>query len=151
MNTSPYIYNNEAISIIAIIAVLEKLKQIDIAKIMLILPLLYHKRTLNYLLKLDTNLISLEEFAENNILFSNFNDRFSIYLPIAINAITILEEMNLINIDSNKISYKPDNIIDINNPKLGNRAKSIVAGAFKLSNILEEETNNLYFQLRITL
>ncbi len=151
MKTTPYIYNNEAISIVAIITVLEKLKQIDIAKIMLILPFLYHKKTLSFIEKTNIELLTLEEFTEQKLLFTNFQDRFLTYLPITINSLTILKEMKLIDIKNNKIIYKPDNKFDILNNKLGERVKNIVSSASKLSNLLREDTINLYYQLRIEL
>jgi len=150
-NNTIYIYNNEAISIVAIITVLEKLKQIDIAKVMLILPFLYHKRTLSFIEKTNIELLTLEEFTERKLLFANFQDRFLTYLPITINSLTILKEMKLIEIKNNEIIYKPDNKFDILNNQLGERVKNIVSSASKLSNLLREDTINLYYQLRIEL
>lgn len=118
---------------------------------MLILPFLYHKRTLSFIEKTNIELLTLEEFTERKLLFANFQDRFLTYLPITINSLTILKEMKLIEIKNNEIIYKPDNKFDILNNQLGERVKNIVSSASKLSNLLREDTINLYYQLRIEL
>lgn len=150
-NNNKFIYNNEAISMVALIAVLEKINNLNIAKAMLILPLLYYKRTLNFLNKKDTAKLSLEEFTNHKILLTNFNERFLTYLPITINSISILRELNIIKVSENNIKFIPNNKFDLNNTKLGERAGEIIKGATKISELLKEDTNNLYLQLNIIL
>ena len=151
MKISQYIYNNEAISVIALIAVLEELIEIELTKTMLILPFLYHKRTLDFLEQNNIDNFSIEVLSDKNILLSNFNERFLTYLPIAINSLSILLEIQVIQIVGSRVIYNTENNFDIRVNSLGERAKQIISVAKKLSPLLRNETKILYKHLRVAL
>ncbi|WP_121664502.1 three component ABC system middle component [Metabacillus litoralis] len=152
MNKNLTIYNNELIGLISILSVLNYHKKMSIGKSMLILPFFSHNNTLKVLKRKNIKVRSLEEFIiKYPSNFSNYNERFYSLLPVSINSIILLNRMKLISIKDGEILLKEDNVFEIGNKSLGNRAKEIILGAENLSQILMEDTKNLYLQLRVEL
>lgn len=146
-----YFYNNEAIGFVSIYSVLKKIREINIAKITLVLPLLFHEKTLDYIMKNEIRDYSIDKFTNNSHLFINFNDRFKIYLPICLNVISILKASDLVSINGSVLSINEENEIDISNSKIGNRAEKLRDAGYKLANLLYENETNLFYQLRVLL
>ncbi|MCW3808017.1 three component ABC system middle component [Plebeiibacterium marinum] len=146
-----YFYNNEAIGLISIYSVLQKIREINIAKITLVLPLLFHEKSLKHIMNDDFEDSSIEEFTSNTHLFVNFNDRFKTYLPICLNVISIMKSSDLISFDNNVISINEQKEIDISKAEIGNRGKQLHDAGHKLANILIENETNLFYQLRVIL
>lgn len=94
-----YIYNNEAIASCIILAVLQNIKQIDIARICLVLPFLLDDRTVSALNKEFNTEITLKEFvSQHSRMFCTFNKRYMELLPVLINSIAILEKTKAISV-----------------------------------------------------
>ena len=96
MNKSAYyLYNNVAITAGAIVAMLKSTERVDLAKIALFLPLL-----------LDDNIVkkinekseySFDNIVSLNVLnMSNFNERYRNILPLLMDALSILLDMEVI-------------------------------------------------------
>ncbi|MCO6513442.1 MAG: hypothetical protein J6589_03115 [Snodgrassella sp.] len=118
-----YLYNNEAIATTALLSMINKLKQIDIALAPLILPFLFDNRTVNHLLRKEVNYLNIEQFVQDKRLyFTAFNNRFLSLLPVTINALMILRKSGVIKI-TDMISIKKELEFDIN--KLGIRFAKI--------------------------
>lgn len=148
-----FIYNNEAISTIALGYFISKVKVISIPKLMLILPFVLHEQTLR---QLNNNSInrSLEELIiKKPLLLSNFNSRFKDFLPLSINSVTILYELQIIKIDRDYIYFNEDSNFNYRDLKeIGERAKKILKGIDSLKEIITKTDNNsLYLTLKIEL
>ncbi|MDC5350940.1 three component ABC system middle component [Acinetobacter baumannii] len=95
MKLNYYVYNNEAIACCVLLMVLEKVKEIDYARLLLILPYLLDDRNISFLNK--NKKVSIDFFLKKNNIYYNFNNRYLSLLPVTINSLIILSEMNLIN------------------------------------------------------
>jgi hypothetical protein len=148
-----FIYNNEAISTIALGYFMSKVGAISIPKFMLVLPFVLHEQTLK---QLNNNSInrSLEELIiKKPLILSNFNSRFKDFLPLSINSITILNELDIIELDREYIYFNEKSLFnqrDLN--QIGNRIKKIMKGIDNLIEIITTHDNNsLYLTLKIEL
>lgn len=148
-----FIYNNEAISTIALGYFMSNVGVISIPKFMLVLPFVLHEQTLK---QLNNNSInrSLEELIiKKPLILSNFNSRFKDFLPLSINSITILNELDIIELDREYIYFNEKSIFnqrDLN--EIGNRIKKIMKGIDSLIEIITNHDNNsLYLTLKIEL
>ncbi len=142
-------YNNIGIASIAIHATLNELDSLSLSKAVLIYPFFSSDSLTRFLARKNSNVKSIEQLiAEKTLLFANFNKRYYDTLPHSINAIQLLIETNDINLLDNNLSRNNDFIYT---NKMGNRANRIVKGVKKLSIILNDETENLYSNLRIEL
>lgn len=148
-----YIYNNEAISSIALGYFMSKVKVISINKFMLVLPFVLHEQTLN---QLNNNSInrSLEELIiKKPLLLSNYNSRFKDFLILTTNSVTILNELDVITLDREFIYYNEKSSFNKNNMRdIGNRIKKIMKGIDNLIDIIKsQDSNSLYLILKIEL
>ena len=152
MSKQQTFYNNELIGLISIISVLNYHKEMSLGKSMLILPFITHRETLKILNRKSIKIRSLEELlVKYPSNFTNFNERFNSLLPISINSILLSNRMNLINIEDGYLLLSDEREFEVENKSLGGRANEIILGAENLSNILMEDTHNLYLQLRVEL
>jgi len=152
MKHSSYIYNNEAVSFVAIYSILKEMRSINIAILTLVLPFLLHEKTLNFLHDTDIKSLSLKEFANSNfLLFTNLNERFLIFLPICANVVSILCSTNLAQIQDNQLVINPDNEFEFTGFDIGSRGERLITGAEKLANLLNKNVTELFHQLRIFL
>lgn len=151
MYEGKFVYNNEGLCLFGIMSVLECMKEMSYAKVMLLSPLLFNKEVINSLSR-STKIRSFEEFRVKNInSVSRFNDMYYNFLPLTINTIVILEDMNYIVIDKNSIKLNKVFTCNINLQKIGTRAKKIIKIAPKLANILNEKDEKLYTELGVVL
>lgn len=145
-------YNNELIGLISILAVLNEHKKMSMGKALLILPLISHRNTLKTLNNKRVKIRSFEEFiVKYPSNFSNFNERFFSLITVSINSSILLCRMNLISIEGGSLILSEENKFDFEEMTLGNRAKDVIAGAEVISQLLKEDTHNLYLQLRVEL
>jgi hypothetical protein len=150
MKTLYYTYNNEAIASCVFLAVLEKLKTMDITRSCLILPFLLDDRTVKYLSENQNNEITLEQIKNDKpLLFASFNKRYQSLLPITINALMILNKSNQINIGKEIAII---NTLPIHNAVMGERLNRIISVIptflFVIGN---HSTTKLYELLKIQL
>lgn len=145
-----YTYNNEAIASCVLLAVLNKVDKLDIARTCLILPFLFDDGTVNYLIRDENQNITLEEFVKDKPRsFVSFNRRYVSLLPITINSLMILSKSNQITIL--KEIVKTENI-SFDNENLGQRFNKIEKAIPNFINLLENySTPKLYKVLKIQL
>ena len=137
------LYHNELLGAVSIASVLQY-NNLSSAKILFILPLLFHNETLNYFLKHKPH--NIKTFAtQNSKIIENFDNRFYSLLPITINSVLIAKELNFIKIEQNKLSF---NIFDFDT-SLGKRAEKIILASQKIASLLETETSDLFFYLKV--
>jgi hypothetical protein len=152
MNESNFIFNNEAISTVCIGYFLSNLKVVSIPKILLVLPFVLHEQTVK---KLRNNSLkrSLEEFIlKNPEVVSNFNARFIDFLPLSVNSLTILRELNVIRLDRDFAYLNGNNFHPDYDRNIGDRMKNIFKAIDVLSELmLESDVNSFYLNLKIEL
>lgn len=151
-SSSRYLYNNELIGSIAIASVLKHLEKATISQCALILPLVSHKGTLNFLKRKNSVVRSMEEFiTKKPHFFINFDQRYISLLPVSMNSLILLKEIGLVNIENEFIQYIPENKFDYTNETLGKRIEDIIKSSSTLACLLNDDIANLYLQLRVIL
>lgn len=147
-------YNNIGISLVAFLSTVRYKSSIEYSKALLIQPLLLHNPLVNYIKKTNVKVKGIEDLTLSKVnYFLNFNERYLSFMPLGLNTIAIAHKMNFIYIENNEIIMNKDEIdkFDFTNKTLGNRAKNIINASQKVSKLLNEETSELYFKLRIQL
>jgi len=149
---SKYLFNNEAVGIIAMQATISECREITYAKAMLILPFLLHEDTVATLKRSNSVQRSIEEMMIKKIgNFANFDARYYSLLPISLNVLMILRDMGAIKISRDKI-YPTVELKNLGTANLGKRANNIIEATTKLALLLNgENDSSLYLKLRITL
>lgn len=143
------LFNNIGVASIAIISVMKYSQKLAVPKLVLILPLITHRELLSHLSRSTTTIRSIEKLVADDIAyFSNFSRRFYDNLPLAIEAIQFL-------IDIEALSYS-SGIVELVMPieyteSMGKRAKRIFRAGENISKLLAETSANLYLNLRIQL
>lgn len=144
-----YIYNNEAIATYSILCILEKIERISVTKLTLVLPFLLNNRILQ-LLTSRKKIRSIEELVlKSGGELTNYPDAYEEYLPLCINALTVLTSAQQITLDDGYIMLVKDNYVSLPEKKLGTRAKIIGKGSKKLATLLDDKKENLFLQLRV--
>lgn len=145
-----YIYNNEAIACGCILLVLQKIPNIEIGKLCLVLPFLLDDRTLSLLQKEEYQQMTLKDLiAKKPRIFSTFNNRYLALLPVFINAMTILHINGYIAFNKKSVSL---NSTSINLENYGDRLLKIEKAANILVDfIININTSELYRSLNIQL
>jgi hypothetical protein len=123
---------------------------------MLILPLITHNALVSYLNDSRTKVKGLEQLiVKKTEFFSNFNQRFYSLLELSINSILILIKLDLIKIDQDgqlRINSLNQSLFeDSKRSLLGKRALNIIQASSSIADLLVEENQNLYLQLRVKL
>ncbi|MCT4588906.1 MAG: DUF6521 family protein [Carboxylicivirga sp.] len=153
MKKSAYLYNNEGLASVAI-GYFMKLQGITtLTKALLILPFVFHEPTVRKL-KGRSYKRSLEEFiVKNPECIINFNMRFQDFLPITINSISILNDINVIRIvnDSLHFNYENDFSPELSS-SIGSRAKNIFKAIDVLNELMkDQDSSSFYLKLKIEL
>lgn len=149
------IYNNEAIGCLAIFAILQKLNVVSVAKSLLILPLAFQDELVSYVGRAKSDIKSIEQLIiRKPDLLSNFNSRFYSLLNVSLNSLLMLISLGLIKIDANgKIHIIEDKefITSYEKKIIGERANNILKSSSGIAILLDDNTDNLYLQLRVRL
>lgn len=143
--------NNEIITGISILAVLQQCDRLSMAKAVLIEPLLSYQKV-RYLLKhKKAKIRSIEELIlKENISFADFSERYFDTLLLSLNAISLFHKMHLISIKEDEICFSASDFdFDTN---FGGTTSERIQAAMKLAKILQKgEASDIYLSLRIKL
>lgn len=153
MNKNNFNYNNEAIATMALGYFLHLKQEIELSKILFVLPFILHEPCLKKL-KGTSIIRSLEEFIiKSPETLMGFNSRYFNYLPLAINGITILKEAEIIYAIEDVLYFNNNTEFDpINNFTIGSRAKQLLRGIEALIPIINSDSAaSFYLKLKITL
>ncbi|WP_279067981.1 hypothetical protein [Intestinimonas butyriciproducens] len=144
--------DNELITGISILAVLRFTKKLELSKCMLIEPLLSYSKVLKLLKRSNSSVKSIEDLIiKESIIFSNFSSRYQEKLILSINSLLLFEEMGLLKIDNNNVTYNGYSF-DFSEQSLGEKAKDRISASRKLAEILTKgEASDFYLSLRIEL
>ena len=145
-----YIYNNEAIGVVAIYLVVKNLKEIDYSKAMLILPLMLNDKLIKFIGRANTKVRGIEELIiKKGQVLTDFNEFYLEMLPISINSLIILNEMKVIEIENGIIRFKDKELkVDL---EVSKRIKKMLKSVESICEILKLKNENLYLQLRVVL
>ncbi|EGT3613491.1 hypothetical protein E5N06_09065 [Clostridium perfringens] len=123
MIKSKFLFNNEGICALGIMSILELTCELTYSKVMLISPIIFNKRIVEFL-GTNSKIRSFEEFRLKQVAsIAKFNDMYYNFLPLTINTLVILEDMGFVELNSNKIKLKKTLVESIEINKLGKRAK----------------------------
>ena len=142
--------DNELITGISVLATLKYVGQMEIAKCMLIEPLLSYSKVLQLLRKKNSSVKSVEDLImKESITFSNFNERYRDKFMLSINSIILFKKMGLLSVEENMIIFRGDNF-NFTESSLGKKASTRILASKSLAIILSKgETSDLYLSLRI--
>ena len=145
-----YIYNNEAIGVVAIYLVVKNLKEIDYSKAMLILPLMLNDKLIKFIGRANTKVRGIEELIiKKGQVLTDFNEFYLEMLPISINSLIILNEMKVIEIENGIIRFKDKELkVDL---EVSKRIMNMLKSVESICEILKLKNENLYLQLRVVL
>lgn len=145
-----YIYNNEAIGVVAIYSVIRELDEIEYSKAMLILPLMLNDKLIKFIGRANTKVRGIEELIiKKGQVLTGFNEFYLEMLPISINSLIILNEMKVIEIENGIIrSMNKELKVDL---EVSKRTNSMLKSVEGICEILKLQNENLYLQLRVVL
>lgn len=139
------IYNNELIGIFSVQEVLSIASKIELTNAMLILPIMFHKKSLDYLAHKRTSTLSFQDLLLTKPeLIVSINKRFYNFLPSSINCVSLCIENKIAELDHGKLAFKNKLILDDAIPFIGKRALKIQAASLNIARLLLEEPHNLY-------
>lgn len=153
MNKSAYyLYNNVGITAGTIVALLNSIERIDLAKITLFLPLLLDDNIVKKINEKDG--YSFENIMSLNALnISNFNERYRDMLPLLMNALSILLDLEVITLrGAFIIKRKSEFCTSMLNECDSIRLRAISTAANKLIDVTQNmNLSKMYFRLNIEL
>lgn len=151
MMNSKFIYNNEGICAVGIMAFLEIMEELSYSKVMLIAPFIFNAKLVKFL-GTNSKVRSFEELRVKQVsLVTRFGKMYTNFLPVTINSLVILSEMGFIKLEGETIKLKTPLLQHKNISKLGKRANNIIKVVPKLINLLNEDEEKLYLQLGVML
>lgn len=143
------LYNNIGFCSLAINFTLKHFEELPLPKVLLIMPLISHRGLLKYLSRANVKIKSIESLIINKPDYiSNFNSRFYDSLSLSTNAIQLLLHSGNLHLNNNNISSTSIIAYD---QTMGFRAKEVYKASNNLATILNQNTNDLYTNLRIEL
>lgn len=92
-----YVYNNVAITALAIMSMLSISSRIPLSKVALLMPMLLDDNITQKMVYQNYNSFD-SVVTQNQIYLSNFNDRYTDLLPQVVNGISILLDLNLVSL-----------------------------------------------------
>ncbi len=153
MNKSAYyLYNNVAITAGAIVAMLKSTQSIELARVALFLPLLLDDNIVRKINEKDE--YSFDNIVSLNVLnISNFNERYRDILPLFMDAISILLDMEIIVLRGVFIvNRKLDTCSSIIDECDSMRLQTITIAADQLMKVTQNiDLSNMYFKLNVEL
>jgi hypothetical protein len=149
------LYNNEMIGALSIYFVMSKFSSMEASKSLLILPLSTHNTLISYLNDSRTKVKGLEQLIiKKPEFFSNFNQRYYSLMELSMNSILILIKLDLVSISKDG-QLKPNTFNplfdDSKRSLLGFRGNKIIQASSAIADLLSEDVQNLYLQLRVEL
>ncbi|EBY7429837.1 TPA: three component ABC system middle component [Klebsiella aerogenes] len=139
------IYNNELLGIFSMQEVLSIASKIELSNAMLILPIIFHKKSLDYLAHKRTNSLSFQDLLLTKPeLIVSINNRFYNFLSSSINCVSLCIENEIAELDQGKLAFRNKLILDNAIPSIGKRALKIQAASLNIARLLLEKPHNIY-------
>ena len=141
-------YNNFSICAAALMAVLEEMQVLSVAKALLIMPIIMHDSTVRHLGKQSVRPREVAALTSTRPdLFLNFNSRFLAGLAPSLNAIQLLAEAKYVEFNGELVLNKNLEF----SAAIGDRAMRIKKAAKNIAALLASSDNELYLNLRVQL
>jgi hypothetical protein len=146
---SDSLFNNFGMEALSIAFVLNHQSELQISKALLIAPIVAHGALLTHLARATTNILSFEKYLIEHLPnFSNFNDRYYDSLVTSMNAIQLLNELEMIQVIGPLLAQ----VQSVNYDKaMGKRAEKVFKAAPNISRFLSDSSDKLHLNLRIEL
>lgn len=142
-------YNNFGIVAIAIHSTIDKLGELTLAKVLLIMPFYAHQPLTDYLAHRSTEILSIEHLIALKIeYFSNFNDRYEDTISQAVDAIQYLINTEVLSLNNGKLKCELPFEYHMS---MGKRALKISKASNNMAKILSQDSSKLYLNLRVDL
>jgi len=152
MENNKFLYNNEAIALISILAILRETKELEYSKSFLILPFLLNDNIVNFIRRKNSIVIGIQDLISRRIEnFSNFNKSFKNFTPLTFNTLLLGHELGVLKLNPNYIELSDNETFDFESKILGNRVENILTASKKLIPIFEKDSAELYSSLKIIL
>lgn len=144
--------DNELITGISILAVLRYANNLELAKCMLIEPLLSYAKVLGLLKRTNSNIKSIEDLIlKESIVFSNFSRRYYEKMILTVNSLLLFEQFGLLSIEVDKVVFKGE-AFNFSERSLGKKAQQRIQASKKLAEILTKgDASDIYLSLRVEL
>ncbi|RXE87922.1 three component ABC system middle component [Pseudoalteromonas sp. A757] len=142
------VLNNEAIGLLAIQSALSYLGSLNVANAYLIIPLAFDKKIRNYLKRKGASVLSAQELVTSKSdYFIGFNEKFTDYIIITTNAISMGVELGLFSIEDGVLTST--NYAISSDEYLGKKFGDIALASENLAKFLTSEPEELYSLLRL--
>ncbi|MFJ5333057.1 three component ABC system middle component [Pectobacterium versatile] len=139
------IYNNELLGIFSLQEVLSRLNETNLTNLMLVLPVIFHKKSLNYLSHKRTNVISFQDLLLTKPeLLVSLNKRYYNFLPSSLNCISLCIENEIFELINDKVVFKKKIITDAVISTLGKRAIKIQSASLNIATLISDNAHNIY-------
>ncbi|TDB52286.1 hypothetical protein C5468_10855 [Photorhabdus luminescens subsp. mexicana] len=131
--------------IFSIQEVLSTAQKIALSNIMIVLPIIFHKKSLDYFAHKRTNIISLQDLLLTKPeLLVSINKRFYNFLPSSINCVSLCVENGIAELVENNLVFKKKLITDDAISLIGKRAVKIQAASINIAHLMLDEPHNIY-------
>lgn len=141
-------YNNVGLCATALDSVLELTGRLSLAKAMLVMPIVMHDATINFLSRSTVrNREAAALTSTRPEFFSNFSSRYDDSLVLTLNAVQILIYLGHAQLDVDLLHVKPIGVSE----QFGERVKKIVRATPKIVALLQSPVEELYLNFRIKL
>ncbi|WP_197377995.1 three component ABC system middle component [Ralstonia pseudosolanacearum] len=141
-------YNNAGVCATAILAVLAHAKRLPVAKALLIMPLVMHDATVQYM---GNARVAFREVASlvahRPDLFANFNSRFEESIAVSVNAIQWIVATGYASFDGALVLLQPLEI----DADFGKRVQRIEKASEHIAAVLTAPVDELYLNFRVQL
>lgn len=139
------LYNNELIGILCFQEFMYIKKEIELSKIMLLLPIIFHQKSLAYLSNKKTRVISIKNLilTKPEILVS-LNRRYYNFLPHSINCLSLCLDNKLLKLKDGNVYFLKRMFNEYDLPNLGKRALKIQTSMANLVELLSDDSYQLF-------
>ncbi|MCV9879492.1 three component ABC system middle component [Brenneria izbisi] len=138
-------YNNELLGIFSMQEVLSRTQKMALCNIMLVLPIVFHKKSLDYLSHKRTNIISFQDLLLTKPeLLVSINKRFYNFLPSSINCVSLCIENGVAELFEDNLVFKKKLITDDAISLIGKRSVKIQAASINIADLILDEPHNIY-------
>ncbi|WP_392553094.1 DUF6521 family protein [Orbus wheelerorum] len=139
------LYNNELLGILVFQEFMYIKKETELYSLMLLLPIVFHQKSLSYLSNKKTKVISIQNLilTKPEILVS-LNKRYYNFLPNSINCLSLCLDNGFFELKDGKVFFLKRMFNENDLPNLGNRALKIQASIMNLVSLLSSDSSQLY-------
>lgn len=139
------LYNNELIGILCFQEFMYIKKEIELSKIMLLLPIIFHQKSLAYLANKKTRVISIKNLilSKPEILVS-LNRRYYNFLRHSINCLSLCLDNKLLKLKDGNVYFLKRMFNEYDLPNLGKRALKIQKSMTNLVELLSDDSYQLF-------